>query len=196
VSKRFDGSLGLGSYQMGAKSGGVADKFVTSPDFPYKAAMNGMQPGSKQFVDKWLQLAKQNPTTFKNAENAFMQRTHYQPMTNRIQKNFGLNMEQQSPALKNAVWSTAMQHGANSNVVDRAFSSMKHQGTFNPRAPAFQENAIKAIYAERGRTDNNGNLLHFVGNSKEMQQFIARRFQQEQKEALNMLSAEAAQQQG
>ncbi len=52
------------------------------------------------------------------------------------------------------------------------------------------EEIIKAIYAERGRTKPNGTLVHFSKNSKGVQKSVANRFVTEQREALAQLAAE------
>ena len=49
------------------------------------------------------------------------------------------------------------------------------------------ESLIGAIYDERGRKNAKGELVYFTGSSKDFQKGIAGRFQQERREALNML---------
>jgi hypothetical protein len=189
---------------MTSKGGGTVSKFVNSNDFPFKSQFQGLKPGSPEFTAKWKQVASANPAAFKAAEHrsphsplspsqsvshlpSFIQKTHYDPLASKIKSSTGLDMSKQSSALQNVVWSTSVQHGGGTNVVNKAFDSMKAAGKYNPSSPSFQADAIKAIYAERGRTDGNGNLVHFGGNSKSVQQGVANRFKSEQADALRML---------
>ena len=51
---------------------------------------------------------------------------------------------------------------------------------------------IGAIYAERGRRSAAGNLVYFARNSKAVQDGVARRFRDEERDALAMLDRIAA----
>jgi hypothetical protein len=57
--------------------------------------------------------------------------------------------------------------------------------------PRFDEQVIRAIYAERGRTKADGSLVYFSRNSPNVQKSVAKRFQNELKDALAMLAKEA-----
>jgi hypothetical protein len=54
------------------------------------------------------------------------------------------------------------------------------------------EQLIRAVYAERGRTDSKGHLYYFESSSAKVQVEVASRFRSELKDALNELQAETA----
>jgi len=54
--------------------------------------------------------------------------------------------------MQDVIWSTAVQHGPNANIVQQAFEQMRDAGTFNIANPGFERNAIKALsLCVRGR---------------------------------------------
>ena len=55
---------------------------------------------------------------------------------------------------------------------------------------AFDEQLIRAIYAERGRKKADGNLAYFSKSSPNVQKGVANRFQNELNDALAMLAKE------
>jgi hypothetical protein len=62
----------------------------------------------------------------------------------------------------------------------------------DPNRPGFDRALIEAIYAERGRRDASGRLVHFRSSSHAVQDSVANRFRSERKDALDMLAAETA----
>ncbi len=64
------------------------------------------------------------------------------------------------------------------------FKSLQGENLFDSD---FDRRLIKAIYKERGRKNNDGNLVYFSRNSKAVQKGVANRFINEEKDALNML---------
>ncbi|NMC34712.1 MAG: hypothetical protein GYA36_19995 [Veillonellaceae bacterium] len=52
------------------------------------------------------------------------------------------------------------------------------------------EEIIQAIYAERGRTNPDGTLVHFSSSASAIQRGVANRFKNELSDALRMLSEE------
>ncbi|HYC94703.1 MAG TPA: hypothetical protein VEB39_03280, partial [Sphingomicrobium sp.] len=62
--------------------------------------------------------------------------------------------------------------------------------TADQRAYEAQRDFIEALYAERGRRNENGELAHFTGSSPRAQDGIERRFKEEKARALDMLRSE------
>jgi hypothetical protein len=56
--------------------------------------------------------------------------------------------------------------------------------------PKYDEQAICAIYAERGRKKPDGNLAYFSKSSPNVQKGVANRFKNELQDALAMLAKE------
>jgi hypothetical protein len=83
-----------------------------------------------------------------------------------------------------------VQHGPGSKVVHNAISILKRKGAFNLENPEFDKQLVQAIYAERGRKGEDGNLVYFRKNSLAVQKGVKKRFINEQKDALEMLRNE------
>ena len=184
------GGVSYGTYQLKSQpDGGTVKQFVSQPDFPFRNDFAGLVPGSAQFSAKWRDIASRFPENFKAAEHEFIKRTHYDPLCAKIESDDGVDIAHCSHALQDVVWSTAVQFGPNIPIVHPAFEKMRAAGTFSPASPQFDRNAIIAIYAERGRKDANGVLVHFHSSPPKEQDSVARRFVEEEADALKMLDA-------
>ncbi len=186
------GGVSYGSYQMTSKNGGTVAQFVAQPDFPQRAEFANLTPGSPAFTQKWKQIAQSHPDEFQASQHAFIRKTHYDPLVAKTKAD-GLDVSSRSFALRNVIWSTAVQHGPNTPVVKRALDALRSKDAFNLADSQFDKNLIHAIYAERGRKDAQGNLVHFSRNSPQVQQGVANRFISEEKDALKMLANETNQ---
>src|SRR5205807_2008135 len=103
-------------------------------------------------------------------------------------KSAMLDVEKRSRALQNVVWSTAVQHGPSTRVVELAVKPLLQGKAI---ADLTDAEIIRAIYAERGRKDDQGGLVHFKGNSDAVQKAVARRFENELRDALKSLELES-----
>ena len=181
------GGASYGSYQMTSKpGGGTVKRFVGDPTFPFRSKFAGLTPGTTQFTNVWKQLAQTNREEFQSSQHEFIKKTHFDPLVQKIINEDGLNVLTRSHALQDVIWSTAVQHGPGSNVPHVALANVRSR----PEDPNFDSDFIKAIYAERGRKNANGVLARFSRNSPAVQQGVARRFRDEQRDALQMLAEE------
>lgn len=181
------GGASYGSYQMTSKpGGGTVKRFVSEADFPFRAKFAGLVPGSAQFTAAWKQLAQTNKDEFQASQHDYIKKTHFDPLVNKIIKENQVNVLTCSHALQDVIWSTAVQHGPGTNVPSVALRNIKTR----PGDPSFDSDFIKAIYAERGRKNPDGSLARFGRNSAKVQQGVAQRFRDEQRDALAMLAQE------
>jgi LysM repeat protein len=187
------GGVSYGSYQMTSRpNGGTVARFVRDPAFPWLARFAGLTPGSPEFSAAWRALAAEQPEAFFTAQHDFIKETHYDPLVRRTLAEDGLDVTRRSPAVQDVVWSTAVQHGPNTPVVHRAIVAAGGTATLQPADRAHDRRLIVAIYAERGRRSAAGNLVYFARNSKAVQAGVARRFRDEERDALAMLDAGVA----
>jgi hypothetical protein len=177
------GGVSYGTYQLASKVG-RADEFVQKY---YPKEFEGLKGGTDAFTARWKELAKQQPDKLRANEHAFIKETHYDPLAKKTAKNLDLKIGQRSRALQNVIWSTAVQHGPNTNVVDLAVKPLLKKSPITELSDA---EIIRAIYAERGRTDDKGALVHFKGNSEAVQKAVANRFVNEERDALTALEKE------
>ncbi|NOK18623.1 LysM peptidoglycan-binding domain-containing protein [Corallococcus carmarthensis] len=187
TGKGDKGGVSYGSYQF-ASANGSAQSFVnslkkTNPDF-YKA-LSGSKPGSAEFSSAWKQLAAKDPKGFDKAQHDYIKATHYDPGAANIKKATGIDLDKRSAALRDVAWSTSVQHGpgAADDIFKKALAG-------RDPSKVSDEQLIKDIYAERGRTNASGTLVHFSGNSKDVQKGVANRFKSEVKDALALLKKE------
>ena len=182
------GGVSYGSYQMTSKpNGGTVARFVAGDTFPWRERFASLQPGSPEFSAAWRALAAEAPDAFFEAQHAFIKRTHFDPLVRKIAAEDGLDVTACSPAVQDAIWSTAVQHGPNTPVVHRAITAAGGAQSLQPPDLERDRRLIVAIYAERGRRSDAGNLVYFSRNSQAVQDGVARRFRDEERDALAML---------
>ena len=104
----------------------------------------------------------------------------------KVLKEDVIDLASRSDAVRQTVWSVAVQHGPSSSIVHNAMKTLKG---IPHTTGIFDELLIKAIYAERGRKDIGGTLVWFSKSSAEVQKGVANRFKQEEADALKLLTS-------
>jgi LysM repeat protein len=183
------GGASYGSYQMTSKpNGGTVKRYVSQPDFIFRDRFTGLTPGSADFSAAWKDIAANSREEFQNSQHDFIKKTHFDPLVQKIINEDGLNVLTRSHTLQDVIWSTAVQHGPGNDVIHKALATL----SMGSDDPDFDRSLIVAIYGERGRKAPSGNLARFSRNSPEVQKGVAKRFRDEQKDALKMLDEEMA----
>jgi len=180
------GGASYGLYQLTSSNGGRVAEFLASTEgSSWAQEFKGLTPGTKEFSDKWKEVAESQPTKFGAAQHDYIARTHYVPVIEGLEQR-GFDASRRSEALREVIWSTSVQHGPGTSIVrDVIFTGVSHEDVSDRQI-------IEAIYAERGRTDANGVLVHFSRNSVEVQRGVANRFKSEMADAVRMLESEQA----
>jgi murein DD-endopeptidase MepM/ murein hydrolase activator NlpD len=187
------GGVSYGSYQMTSRPrGGTVARFVAQAAFPWRGRFAALKPGSPEFSAAWRGLASEAPEAFFEVQHAFIKSTHFDPLTAKVLAEDGLDVTARSPAVQDAVWSTAVQHGPRTPVMHRAIAAVGGAHQLQPVDLERDRRLILAIYAERGRRSAAGNLVYFARNSEAVQNGVARRFRDEERDALAMLDRIAA----
>ena len=179
------GGVSYGSYQMATNTGTVKS-FVTQSSFPWRQDFQGLTPGSPPFSACWKRIAANETDAFQKCQHEYIKQTHYDRLAAKILSEDFLDVNTRSSALQNAVWSTAVQHGPGTPIVHRACSTL----SYKQDDPKYDEQLIRAIYAERGRRKPDGNLAYFGKSSPSVQTGVANRFKSECQDALAMLAKE------
>jgi len=151
------GGYSYGTYQL-AHSNAAA--FVKQS--PYASEFKGIPFNSKAFQNKWKEIAKTDPNGFKQAQESYIQTTHVQPQLNKLAEA-GFDPNKLSPTLKEVIFSTAVQHGPNNNIILKA---LKLAG---PNAS--EADIIKKIYNERWSGGD-----RFANSTAEVKRAVYNRF--------------------
>lgn len=184
------GGKSYGSFQLASKRGIGGSSVTAFATKYYPEDFAGTTPGTNEFGKKWNEVVNRDPEAFEENERQFIKDTHYDPVAKALQEKLGLDLDSRSGALRDVVWSTAVQHGPpedpNGHAVPLLIKAMdKWSSGPNPDwSKVSDADLIKAIYGERGRKGNNGKLVHFPGLTH------LDRFDQEQRNALDELSDE------
>ncbi len=179
------GGVSYGSYQMASKMG-VPTRFVTQSGFPWLSDFQGLKAGTAPFTACWKRIATSETDAFQRAQHAFIKKSHYDLLAAKVLADDGLDVNTRSRALQDVIWSTAVQHGGGTPIVHRALANV----TCSKTDPSYDEKAICAIYAERGRKKADGNLAYFSKSSPSVQKGVSNRFKSEMQDALAMLAKE------
>lgn len=179
------GGVSYGSYQMASKMGTV-QRFVAQAGFPWLADFQNLKAGTAPFTACWKRIAAAQTDAFQNAQHGFIKKSHYDPLAAKILKDDGLDVNTRCRALQDVIWSTAVQHGGGTPIVHRAIGNVSVATT----DPGYDEQLIRAIYAERGKKKADGNLAYFSRSAPGVQKGVARRFRDELQDALAMLAKE------
>lgn len=167
------GGKSYGAFQLVASN---ANKYVNQSAF--KDEFDGLKAGTAAFDKKWQEVAKNNPEEFKKEQQAFIGKTHFTPQMDKIAKA-GINLDNYSDALKDVVWSTAVQHGPATDVVVKAYDTAKKKLEREPT----EEELIIQIYNERWSGGN-----RFASSTDQVKNSVKNRFVNERQEALNRLA--------
>lgn len=172
------GGVSYGTYQLARKTGTVA-AFVKHEGAAWPD-LQRLPPGSAVFSTAWRTVAKQDGPRFDDAQHAFIERTHYRPVVEQVRARSGVDLDAKPQAIRDAVWSIAVQHGKAVTVV--------LQGLARAGTGADDETLLRALYA--ARSDYVRNVAAGLKNANERRTLISvveNRYPKELAKALEML---------
>lgn len=195
------GGPSYGSYQFASKVGidGSTVKAFVARYYPEDFAdLDARARGETRLLDpladkprfdqKWAEVVRAEGDLFRNNEHEFIYETHYVPVARAVREQTGLDVEARGDALRNVLWSVAVQHGPPSDPratgVQVFVAALKEwtreQLGARPgvRGGVSDEDIINAVYDERGRTRDDGKMAYFPKHD------LSPRFRRERANAL------------
>jgi len=112
TGKGDNGGVSYGSHQLSSKTGSMTAFLRSEQGSKYYDQFRGLQPGTKEFNEKYKEIAKNDGAGFEEAQNSYITKTHYAPVAGHFKDKYGVDPEQRSRALKEAMYSVGVQYGA------------------------------------------------------------------------------------
>jgi len=180
------GGTSYGTYQIASKPG-TMDRFLTylderAPAWAGRLRQAGeADTGSTRggMPEAWKAIAAEDPERFGRLQHDFITEQTYAPARAMILDQTGLDFDNAPSALREVLWSTAVQHGATGaarifgKVIDRFVASASaSEGGFN-------EKLIEGVYDTRKG--------QFGSSTDRVRRSVVSRLNEEKQLALNML---------
>ena len=173
------GGTSYGKYQIASRPGSMEHflRFLdaAAPDVSAKlrAAGPANTGGRKgRMPAAWREIAEQEPDRFAELQERFIRDSHYAPALEAVRRA-GFNTEEFSPALKEVLWSTAVQHGPHGAA--KIFIRAAEQA--DASRPG-EKDVIRNVYASRAK--------QFTSSTESVRTAVQQRLRQEQRLALSM----------
>ncbi|MBU1611229.1 MAG: hypothetical protein KKC99_05220 [Proteobacteria bacterium] len=177
------GGTSYGTYQIASRTGSM-DRFVhylrsQAPDLANRLSSAGpFNTGSKygSMPRAWKQIASEAPERFEKLQREFIKKDHYVPARNKILASTGVDIDQAPSAIREVLWSTAVQHGASgaARIFNRAIAQVTPTGD----SPNFVQ-LVSDVYDSRKH--------QFHSSSGQVRRSVQSRLAREENVALTML---------
>jgi len=108
---------------------------------------------------EWAKIASENPERFEKLQTEFITKDHYQPARDKILEQTGVDIESAKPAVREALFSTAVQHGASgaarifNQAIDKFLGKLGGHTTAGATAinagKGFEQALVSEVYNKR-----------------------------------------------
>lgn len=140
------GGVSYGVYQLASKKGTCA-AFVKTEGKPWASELGVGRPGTPAFTAAWKAIAAREPEKFRDAQHAFIERTHYRRVVDAVADRKGLDLDKRHDAVRDATWSVAVQHGGAANILTDSVDATDPVCARD--APDYDRQLIDALYKVR-----------------------------------------------
>jgi hypothetical protein len=185
------GGTSYGKYQIASRTG-MMQLFMKyldeqEPSYANRLRQSGPANTSSRWggmPSEWKKIASENPKRFESLQDDFIMRTNYEPAANNIEARTALNVDGFSPALKEVLLSTAVQHGPSGAA--RIFANAANAAN-RPADPGqtdvdsqdFDKRFIEEVYRVR--------KLNFQSSTPQVRNAVKSRLTLEQQMAITLL---------
>ncbi len=152
------GGTSYGKFQLSSRAG-TMDSFISflhkeAPDWAKRLTSAGpANTGGRSggMPKAWKEIAAENPARFEELQTRFVHNNHFQPAVLEVGKRTGLDFNAMSPATREVLWSTAVQHGVSgaARLFTRAVNQLSDEGMAASTGEAFEKALITKVYALR-----------------------------------------------
>lgn len=177
------GGTSYGSFQISSRQGSM-DRFIEFLDTRaprlarrlHAAGPSDTGGTEGRMPRTWRRLAAEDPEGFESLQREFVSESHYKPALARVLDMTGLTEADLPPALKEVVFSTAVQHGPSgaAAIFRRALNKLEELG------PEAFPRLIETVYSLRAR--------RFGGSTAHIRAAVATRLENERDMALQLLA--------
>ncbi|MDO9584544.1 MAG: hypothetical protein Q7J24_15785 [Desulfomicrobium sp.] len=149
-----NGGTSYGTYQIASKPGTMKGfiEFLREKEPAWADKLKAAGPADTgstkgRMPDAWRGIAAENPEKFGQLQREFIETSHYLPARDKILARTGVDMDAMPAAAREALWSTAVQHGPTgaAKIFGRAIKSI---GTDQPEHQ-FAQKLIDKVYENR-----------------------------------------------
>lgn len=105
------GGVSYGTFQLSSTRRRVHDFVASEEAGAWSVQFRGKQPATRQFDEAWRSIAASDPEGFEAAQRAFIVRTNYSDGARQVRQVSGYELERAHPAVRQAFFSTTVQHG-------------------------------------------------------------------------------------
>lgn len=125
TGKSDKGGVSYGAYQLASNEGQV-QRFLQTTGAKWASEFEGMDPTDPNgdFAKTWKSIAERDPAEFFNAQERYIQQTHYNPVVRRVERATGLDINSRPLAVQQVVWSMAVQHGGAAKVITNGVNDL------------------------------------------------------------------------
>lgn len=173
TGKGDNGGVSYGKHQLSSKSGSMTSFLRSEEGSKFYNDFRGLAPGSKEFDEKYKQVAKDRGAEMETAQSSFIKRTHYDPVSGWFSKQFGIDPEKRSKAFREMLYSIGVQYGfagARSLISEalgnRDVSSMSDRELIN-RIQNFRQSSVSDKFRSSSR-DTQLDIADRAGNEKKV----------------------------
>ena len=100
---------------------------------------------------EWVKIATEDPAKFERLQTEFIKKDHYQPAREKILSQTGVDIDTAKPALREALFSTAVQHGAGgaARIFNAAIDKFLHRSSSAQGVKNFEQAVVSEVYTKR-----------------------------------------------
>lgn len=177
------GGTSYGLYQI-ASGVGTMSRFLDylddkAPDLAKRLAKSGpSNTGGRHgaMAEEWKRIAAEDPKRFESLQHEFIRETHYTPALKSITLSAGEDVSKRSQAVREVLWSTAVQHGPNgaADIFTQSLEKLQEK-----KQDTSDKALIEAVYTAR--------MEQFSGRGR-LRGAVTSRLSDEKDNALAMLS--------